>query len=136
MKVINKEILKNTAEKLMFEFTDEECDRLVEEFDIIIKQMELIEDIDGVDQAERMTFPFEVTNSYLREDEPTEPLSKEEVLKNAPEVSSKKRTPPNRLKRINKRTPKKLKLLAVLTILSFQSDDESVPLEIHVYVDT
>ena len=86
MKVINKEILKNTAEKLMLEFTEEEYDRLVEEFDIIIKQMELIEDIDGVDQAERMTFPFEVTNSYLREDEPTEPLSKEEVLKNAPDV--------------------------------------------------
>lgn len=88
MKVINKEILKNTAEKLMLEFTEEEYDRLVEEFDIIIKQMELIEDIDGVDQAERMTFPFEVTNSYLREDEPNEPLSKEEVLKNAPEVSN------------------------------------------------
>ena len=86
MKVINKEILKNTAEKLMFEFTDEECDRLVEEFDIIIKQMELIEDIDGVDQAERMTFPFEVSNFYLREDEPTTPMNKEDVLKNAPDV--------------------------------------------------
>ena len=86
MKEVTKEILKNTAKTLMFEISDEECELLFKEFDIIIKQMELIGEIDGVDQAERMTFPFEVSNSFLREDEPTPPLSKDNVLKNAPEV--------------------------------------------------
>ena len=86
MKEVTKEILKNTAKTLMFEISDEECELLFKEFDIIIKQMELIGEIDGVDQAERMTFPFEVSNSVLREDEPTTPLSKDDVLKNAPEV--------------------------------------------------
>ena len=86
MKEVTKEILKNTAKTLMFEISDEECELLFKEFDIIIKQMELIGEIDGVDRAERMTFPFEVSNSVLREDEPTTPLSKDDVLKNAPEV--------------------------------------------------
>ena len=86
MKEVTKEILKNTAKTLMFDITDEECELLFKEFDIIIKQMELIGEIDGVDQAERMTFPFEVSNSFLREDEPTTPLAKDDVLKNAPEV--------------------------------------------------
>ena len=86
MKEVTKEILKNTAKTLMFEISDEECELLFKEFDIIIKQMKLIGEIDGVDQAERMTFPFEVTNSFLREDEPTIPLNKDDVLKNAPEV--------------------------------------------------
>ena len=48
--------------------------------------MELISEIEGVDEVEPMTFPFEVTNSYLREDVPTTPLSKEEALKNAKDV--------------------------------------------------
>ena len=86
MKNASKEILKNTAKTLMFEFTEEECELLFKEFEIITKQMKLIGDIEGVDQAERMTFPFEVTNDFLREDEPTSPMPKEEVLKNAPDV--------------------------------------------------
>ena len=86
MKPVSKEILKNTANTMMFDITDEECELLVKEFEIVIKQMELIGDIEGVDQAERMAFPFDISNDYLREDIPTTPLNKEDVLKNAPEV--------------------------------------------------
>ena len=86
MKKVSKEILKNTANKLMFDMTDEQYDMLIKEFEVLIKQMELIGDIPGVDDAKPMTFPFEVTNDFLREDEVASPLKQEEVLKNATDV--------------------------------------------------
>ena len=86
MKTVTKEVLKSTANKLMFDMSDEQYDNLVKEFDIILKQMNLIGEIEGVDTAEPMTFPFEVTNDYLREDETTAPEDKDEVLKNAADV--------------------------------------------------
>lgn len=86
MKTVTKEVLKSTANKLMFDMSDEQYDNLVKEFDIILKQMNLIGEIEGVDTAEPMTFPFEVTNDYLREDEATAPEAKDEVLRNAADV--------------------------------------------------
>lgn len=83
MKKVNKEILKDAAERLMFRMSDSELDTLEKEFDIILKQMELIGNIEGVNSLEPMTFPFDVTNDFLREDDPTTPISKEEALKNA-----------------------------------------------------
>ena len=86
MKNVNKEVLKATANKLMFDMSDEQYDNLVAEFDILIKQMNLIGEIEGVDEVEPMTFPFDVTNSYLREDEATAPLARDDALKNAKDV--------------------------------------------------
>ena len=86
MKTVNKEILKNAANKLMFDMSDEQYDQLVKEFDIIIKQMNLIGEIPGVDDAAPMTFPFDVTSSYLREDAPTAPLNIDDALRNAKDV--------------------------------------------------
>jgi len=86
MKEVNKEVLATAAHKLMFDMSDEQYDNLLAEFDVIISQMNLIGDIEGVDEAEPMTFPFDVTNTYLREDVATSPLSKEEALKNAKDV--------------------------------------------------
>ena len=86
MKNVNKELLSQAAKSLMFEMNDKELDTLVEEFNVILKQMELIGKIKGVDEASPMTFPFDVTNSVLREDEPTAPLSQDDALKNASDV--------------------------------------------------
>lgn len=86
MKTVTKEVLKTTANKLMFDMSDEQYDNLVKEFDVLIKQMNLIGEIDGVDTAEPMTFPFEVTNDFLREDVASTPESKEEILKNSADV--------------------------------------------------
>jgi aspartyl-tRNA(Asn)/glutamyl-tRNA(Gln) amidotransferase subunit C len=83
---ITKETLKEAAEKLMFTMSEAEYQILLQEFESIIKQMEFISDIEGVDDAIPMTFPFEVTTDYLREDEPDEPLSREDALKNAKDV--------------------------------------------------
>lgn len=86
MKKVNKEVLKEAANKLMFDMSDEQYETLLKEFDVIIKQMELISEIAGVDEVEPMTFPFDVTNSFLREDVPEDPLKQEEALKNAKDV--------------------------------------------------
>lgn len=86
MEKITKEILKKAANNLMFDMTDEEYETLMKEFEVIIQQMEIISSIEGVDDVEPMTFPFEVTNDYLREDVPETPLNREEALKNAKDV--------------------------------------------------
>ena len=86
MKKVTKEVLDESANKLMFKLSDEEVNRLLKEFDIILKHMELIGKIPGVDEATPMTFPFDVSNSYLREDVATEPVKKDELLKNASDV--------------------------------------------------
>lgn len=86
MEKITKEILKKAANNLMFDMTDEEYETLMKEFEVIIQQMEIISSIEGVDEVEPMTFPFEVTNDYLREDVPETPLNREEALKNAKDV--------------------------------------------------
>lgn len=86
MKEVNKQVLKEAANKLMFDLSEEEADRLLEEFNTIIKQMELIGDIKGVDEATPMTFPFDCSNNFLREDIPGKPLSKDDALKNAKDV--------------------------------------------------
>lgn len=86
MKAINKDVLKDAASRLMFDMSEEQYDTLEKEFDIMIKQMKLIGEIPGVDDVEPMTFPFDVTTDYLREDVATETLTKEEVLANAKDV--------------------------------------------------
>ena len=48
--------------------------------------MKLISEIPGLDELKPMTFPFEVTTSYLRQDVATEPLPRDEALKNASDV--------------------------------------------------
>ena len=86
MKKVDKNVLKEAANKLMFDMDEVQYDTLLEEFDVIIKQMTLISELNGVDEAEPMTFPFDVTTSFLREDAPTEPLHSDEALKNASNV--------------------------------------------------
>lgn len=86
MKKIDKQVLDSAAKSLMFEMSDTELDTLLEEFNIISKQMELIGKIKGVDEAKPMTFPFDVTVNVLREDEPAKSLDREVSLKNASDV--------------------------------------------------
>ncbi len=83
MKQINKEVLKDAANRLLFTMSDEEFDMLEKEFAILTKQMEKIAEIDGLDGYEPMTFPFPCETSFLREDEAKNVLSREEALRNA-----------------------------------------------------
>lgn len=86
MKEINLDVLKDAANRLLFTMSEEEYQTLLSEFDVLTKQMETIGKIEGVDDYEPMTFPFDCETDYLREDEPTEPLSREDALANAGSV--------------------------------------------------
>lgn len=86
MKEVTVDLLKKCANNLMFEMTDSQYEMLYEEFGVLIKQMALLEKIEGLEKVEPMTFPFECSTSFLREDEASTPLPREEALKNAKEV--------------------------------------------------
>lgn len=86
MKKVNKDVLKDAANRLYFDMTDDQYETLLEEFDTIQSEFELMGRISGVDEATPMTFPFDVSIDYLRDDVPEEPLKAEDVLKNAGNV--------------------------------------------------
>lgn len=80
--MIEKENLKKYAQLLMFEMKEEEYSTLQDEFETILKQMDLIGQIEGISEVEPMTFPFKNTDVKLREDEVGDYLTVGEVLSN------------------------------------------------------
>ena len=82
-KKVTKEDLKKYASKLMFDMKDEEYETLEKEFEIILKQMDLIGEIPNISEVKPMTFPFITYEAKLREDKEEEALSVNEVLANA-----------------------------------------------------
>ncbi len=83
MKKITREVLTDAANRLLFTMSDEQYATLEDEFKTLIKQMNKIGEITDLDEYEPMTFPFDCETSFLREDEPIEPLSRDVALKNA-----------------------------------------------------
>lgn len=81
--MINKELLELYAQKLMFKMNDDEYITLEEEFDIILKQMDLIGNIDNIKDIEPMTFPFINEDATLREDVIDNTITTQELLLNA-----------------------------------------------------
>ena len=67
---MTRDILEILAKKLMFEMNDLEYETLEKEFEIILKQMDLIDGIKDIDNVVPMTYPFdlELDDSYLRDD--------------------------------------------------------------------
>lgn len=86
MKDVNLEVLHDAANRLYFTMSDAEYNTLLEEFKTMISQMKLLGNIEGLDEAKPMTFPFDVRQSYLREDEVENVLSTEDALRNASEI--------------------------------------------------
>lgn len=80
--MIEKEKLKKYAKLLMFDMKEEEYDTLQDEFEIILKQMDLIAKIPNIQEVKPMTFPFINTDAKLREDEVKDYLTTGEVLAN------------------------------------------------------
>lgn len=87
--MIEKKKLKKYANKLMFDMEDSQYSTLQEEFDIILKQMDLIGNIPNISNVEPMFFPFINEDVELREDVVIEndELTVDEVLMNAKSVS-------------------------------------------------
>ena len=72
----------------MFDMKEEEYDTLQQEFDIILKQMDLIGEIPNIKEVEPMRFPFVTYEAKLRQDEviDSEVLTTGEVLANCEHV--------------------------------------------------
>ena len=83
--MITKELLEQYAEKLMFKMNDEEYKTLEEEFKTILKQMDLIGEINEIKDVKPMTFPFRNEDVSLREDEIDNTIDTKELLINAKE---------------------------------------------------
>ena len=86
MKPVTKEVLKSVANSLMFDMTDEQYDRLVLDFEELIKRMKNIGEIEGVDEVAPMIFPYEISSGSLRDDVASTPLKQSDVLRNAKDV--------------------------------------------------
>ena len=80
---MDKDTLVMLANKLMFTMEDCEYDTLLEEFDTMIKQMDLIGKIDGIENVEPMSYPFPLEDVCLREDTVVDELEIDEILSNS-----------------------------------------------------
>ena len=86
MQKITKENIQDYALKLMFKMKDEEFDAFEKEFETILKQMDLIGQIEGIENVEPQVFPFKLKDVKLREDVVASTLTSEEAVKNAKET--------------------------------------------------
>ena len=77
--MIEKDKLKEYARLLMFDMDDDEYSVLQDEFETILKQMDLIGKIPNIDKVSPMTFPFKNEDVSLREDEVGDYLTVSEV---------------------------------------------------------
>lgn len=83
MAKIDLKTLKAAANNLMFDMEEEQYQILIEEFDTLIKQIYLLDQVPNVNNVDVMDFPFEVERDILRDDIPAKPLPIEEILDNA-----------------------------------------------------
>lgn len=80
-----EEMLKKLGLKTMFNISDDEMPDLVEEYEIFMNHVRVLESID-TDGVEPLAYPYEIETTFLREDEPNDVISREDVLKNAKSV--------------------------------------------------
>ena len=88
--MITRDKLEEYAKKLMFEMNDDEYMTLENEFDIILKQMEFIDNIKDIGDVAPMTFPFdlELDDNCLREDVYSNEISFEDMKVNVKEYEN------------------------------------------------
>ena len=86
IKLITIDNLKEYSKKIMFYMNEEEYKTLEEEFKILLKQVDMIDKINGIKDFEPMSFPFPLEDAYLREDEEETSLESKEAFSNCKDV--------------------------------------------------
>jgi aspartyl-tRNA(Asn)/glutamyl-tRNA(Gln) amidotransferase subunit C len=81
-RITKKEVFK-LAEQLMLRLSDDEAENIIAEFDTLLKQLDLLNQID-TSHVEEMIYPFEEPTGFFREDIVDHVLSSEDALYNAP----------------------------------------------------
>lgn len=77
--------IRDLAKRLMFELNDSEVEEIKNEFAALEQQIDLLNKVDTND-VEEMIFPYDVETTYLREDEVTHTLDREDALSNTAKV--------------------------------------------------
>lgn len=80
---MDKDDLKVLASKLMFTMNEDEYGTLSDEFEIILKQMDLIGKIKNIEKVEPLIYPFPLDNVKMREDEVIDELPIDDILINS-----------------------------------------------------
>ena len=83
-----KEMVDEYADKLLIGLTDEENQMVLEEFEIIDKNIDIINEIPDIEKVEPMTHTLDNFEYKLREDEPEESIPIEDLLKNCDDSTS------------------------------------------------
>ena len=86
MSKFTKELVDNLADKLLIGLSEEENEMVLSEFDSIDKNIDLINEIDGIENIEPMTHCLDDFEYILREDIVEESASIEDILSNSDDV--------------------------------------------------
>ena len=87
MSKFTKEMVDSYADNLLIGLTPEENQMVLDEFDVIDEQINVINDIPGIENVEPMTHALDDFEYELREDEVEESVPIEELLQNCKDVS-------------------------------------------------
>ncbi len=82
MAKFTKEMVTDYADKLLIGLTDEEVNMVLDEFDVIDKNIDLINEIPNISDVEMMTHALDDFEYVLREDVVEESSSIDDILSN------------------------------------------------------
>ena len=83
MEKVNSALVKELADELNFTLSEQEVQEISEEFNVLMEQIALLNEVDTQD-VEPMVYPFEVPTAYYREDVVSHTLPVEKALENVP----------------------------------------------------
>lgn len=83
MNKFTKEMVDNLANKLLIGLTSEENQMVLDEFEIIDKSIDMINEIEGIESIEPMTHCLDDFEFDLRDDIAEESIPLEDALRNA-----------------------------------------------------
>jgi len=87
MSKFTKEMVDDYADKLLIGLTPEENKMVLDEFDVIDKNIELVSKIPGIEKVEPMTHCLDDFEYELREDIAEESIPIEDLLRNCDEYN-------------------------------------------------
>ena len=82
MAKFTEEMVRDYADKLLIGLTDEETKMVLDEFDIIDKNIDLINNIPNIESVEPMTHCLDRFIDHLREDEVSDSPCIDDILSN------------------------------------------------------
>ena len=87
MEKYSNEYFKKLANDIMFDISDAEAEELKDEFQQLLEQIDVLNEID-TDGVEEMIYPFEAETTYLRCDEVARVITQQEALSNVKSVKA------------------------------------------------